>query len=79
MSRNRAVVSFNGPEAVIVAKALSPEAGRDVPRATVKVDLDSNGASITIEADDLAAMRAAFNSYLRWADVAMKMAREVRE
>ncbi len=75
---NRAVVSFNGPEAGIVARALSPEAGRDVPRATVRIDGVAGETTLTIDAEDVAAMRAALNSYLRWADVAVKIAREVR-
>lgn len=79
MSTNRAVVLFSGPEAGIVARALSPEAGRDVPRASVRIDGLAGEVTLTIDADDVAAMRAALNSYLRWADVAVKMAREVRE
>ena len=79
MSQARAVLTFSGVEADIVAKALSPEAGRDVPRTSVEVRSGPHGATLTIEADDVAAMRAALNSYLRWADVAAKVAREVQE
>ena len=79
MSTNRAVVTFIGPEAGILAKALSPEAGRDVPRASVRISGLPGRTTLTIDAEDAAAMRAALNSYIRWADVAEKMAREVRE
>ena len=79
MNRSRAVVSFLGEEAEIVAKSLSPEAGREMPRSYVRVRSSSGTATLTIEAEDAAAMRAALNSYLRWADVAVRVAKEVRE
>jgi len=77
MTPNRAVVTLQGPEAEIVLKALSPEVGRDVPRGSVKIDGLPGRTTITIETSDVAAMRALLNSYLRWADVAIKVAQEV--
>jgi len=75
---NRAVVTFEGNEAEIVARSLSPEAGRDIPRTSVRIESSPGSATLTIEGADVAAVRAALNSYLRWADVAVKVANEVR-
>ena len=77
MNRNRAVVTFTGEGAEIVARALAPEAGRDIPRTSVEIESSPGKATLSIEAADVAAIRAALNSYLRWADVAAKVAEEV--
>ena len=74
----RATITLEGPEAEVVRKALAPEAGRDVPKARVTVAGRGRRLSLTIEAEDTGALRAAVNSYLRWADVAAKVYREVR-
>ncbi len=66
----RAVLTFRGPEADIVRRSLSPEAGREIPRSRVTVRGDGDATEIVLEADDTAALRAALNSYLRWAQVA---------
>lgn len=79
MTPRRAVISFRGAEADIVMKALSPEAGRGIPRVDVSITGAQGEATLTIEATDVAALRAALNSYLRWADVAMNVAKEVRK
>ena len=79
MNPSRAVITFRGAETEVIMKALSPEAGRDVPRASVKIACSPGATTLTIDAEDTAAMRAALNSYLRWADVAVRVAKEVRE
>jgi len=73
----QAVISFRGPQAGIIIRSLSPEAGRGMPRVGVFMTGSANEATVTIEATDTAALRAALNSYLRWADVAMKVSEEV--
>lgn len=78
LNPNRAVVTIKGEEAEIVARSLSPEAGRDIPGTSINVESVPGEATITIEAGDVAGIRAALNSYLRWADVAAKVAKEVR-
>ncbi|HKZ64664.1 MAG TPA: KEOPS complex subunit Pcc1 [Thermoplasmata archaeon] len=67
----RAVVTFRGPEAEVLRASLGPEAGREIPRSRVTVRGEGAIAEIVVEAEDTAALRAALNSYLRWAQVAM--------
>ena len=78
MTPGRAVVSIRGPMAEVVARTLAPEAGRDVPRSRVEIASVKGSVTITVDAEDVAAMRAALNSYLRWADVATRVTEEVR-
>lgn len=73
----RAIIRLEGPEASVVRQALSPEAGRDVPGARVSVSGSARKLTITIDAVDTGALRAAVNSYLRWSDVAARVRREV--
>ncbi len=73
----RAAITLEGPEASVVRQALAPEAGRDVPKARVSVAGSGRKVVITIDADDTGALRAAVNSYLRWADVAARVRQEV--
>lgn len=74
----RATIRFAGPEARIVHGSLRPEAGRDVPKARVSLRASRGKLTLTIDADDTSALRAAVNSYLRWADVASRVREEVR-
>ncbi len=74
----RAILTLEGPEAVVVRQALSPEAGRDVPKARVSVSGSAKKVTITIDAEDTGALRAAVNSYLRWSDVAARVRHEVK-
>ncbi|HEY7587708.1 MAG TPA: KEOPS complex subunit Pcc1 [Thermoplasmata archaeon] len=74
----RATILLEGPEASVVREALAPEAGRDVPKARVRVSGSKVRTRIEIVADDTSALRAAVNSYLRWADVAARVRREVK-
>ncbi len=67
----RAVVTFRGPQARVLRTSLAPEAGREIPRSRVSVRGDGDVAEIVIEADDTSAIRAALNSYLRWAQLAL--------
>ena len=67
----RATVTFRGPGARIVRSSLSPEAGREIPRSRVRVRGEEDVAEVLIEAEDTSALRAALNSYLRWAQVAL--------
>ncbi len=74
----RATIHLDGPEAATVREALAPEAGRDVPGARVRVSGAANRVTLVVEAEDTGALRAAVNSYLRWADVAARVRREVK-
>ncbi len=73
-----ATIHLDGREAPVVREALAPEAGRDVPKAHVRVLGTARRVSIVIEAEDTSALRAAVNSYLRWAEVAARVRREVK-
>jgi len=77
MTMRRATIVLSGPDAGVVYEALRPEAGRDVPKARVSMRSARNRLTLTIDADDTSALRAAVNSYLRWADVAARVRREV--
>ena len=77
MTMPRATITLEGPEAPVVRKALAPEAGRDVPKARVSVTGTGRTVSITVDAEDTGALRAAVNSYLRWTDVAARVRQEV--
>ena len=77
MIMRRATIVLSGPEAGVVYQALRPETGRDVPKARVSMRSARNRLTLTIDADDTSALRAAVNSYLRWADVAARVRREV--
>ena len=53
--------------AKIIEGSLLPEAEMPTSeRSSVGVVIDDGGLIIRIEASDVAALRAAFNSYLRW-------------
>ncbi len=60
-------------------QALAPESGRGLPGASVKVRRmpGSRGVEIRIEAETLRSLRAAVNSYLRWAALALEVASRV--
>ena len=73
----RATITFVGPDAGVVYESLRPEAGRDVPKARVSLRTSGGRVTLTIDADDTSALRAAVNSYLRWADIAARVRHEV--
>lgn len=73
----RATIVLSGPDARVVYESLRPETGRDVPKARVSMRSARDRLTLTIDADDTSALRAAVNSYLRWADVAARVRREV--
>ena len=72
----RAVITLEGDEVPEIRGALAPEGGRELPRARVGLAGDHAHLTITIEAEDTSALRAALNSYLRWAEVAAAASRE---
>ena len=76
-STDRATLVLRTGHAEIVRRALSPELTENIPRTKVKVTGGADEVVIEIEADDLAALRAALNSYIRWGNVAEETAKEV--
>lgn len=60
-------VGVPGRLAGIMEGSLRPEAERPTSeRSSVEVETGDGGLVIRIEASDVAALRAAFNSYIRW-------------
>ena len=59
-----AVLRISGPVAEVAVPAISPEAGRELPRTETKIEKTDGEAVITITTTDTTAMRAAINSYL---------------
>lgn len=57
-----------------VSGALSPESESEVPKTRSEVALEGREVRVRIVAEDLASLRAALNSYLRWADAAERAA-----
>lgn len=70
-----ATLVLSGEGAETVYGSVSPEAGREIPRTRVRAALDGDRMTLDIEARDLAALRAALNSYLRWIKIAEDMNR----
>ncbi|MCJ2531565.1 MAG: hypothetical protein LN413_04550 [Candidatus Thermoplasmatota archaeon] len=76
MSVRRAWVRVETDAAETVAAALGPEATRPVPRSAVTLTTTSSALVMEVEARDTGALRAALNSYLRWASGALRMIEE---
>lgn len=75
---SRAELTIRTRNAGVVLGALSPEMAERVPRTRVQVEAGEGEVTIKVEAEDLASLRAALNSYIRWADVAEETAEEAR-
>ncbi len=73
-----AELTLSTPYVGIVAGALSPELAERIPRTKIEVVSLENRVLIRIEAEDQNALRAALNSYIRWANVAEETAKETR-
>jgi len=74
----RAELTITTRNAGVVVGALTPEVSERVPRTSVEVVGGDGAVTIRVEAEDLASLRAALNSYIRWADVAEETAEEAR-
>jgi KEOPS complex subunit Pcc1 len=73
---NRAKLTIRTEHAEVVRRALSPELAEKIPRTKVTVSGGDGEVVIDLEADDLTALRAALNSYIRWGNVAEETAEE---
>jgi tRNA threonylcarbamoyladenosine modification (KEOPS) complex Pcc1 subunit len=74
---HRATLTLRTEHADVVRRALSPELTERIPRTSVEVTSTDGEVVIGIEAEDLTALRAALNSYIRWGNVAEETAEEV--
>lgn len=59
--------------------ALAPEVADPVPGTIVEVTAGEDGLDLSVAADDVASMRAALNSYLRFTDTALEIQSKTRE
>lgn len=75
----RATLSVRSPYASMVAQAIGPEAGREIPRTRAEVGRGEGSMTLVLDADDLSALRAALNSYIRWMSIAENMSQTVGE
>ena len=55
----------------VIALSLAPETARTIPRTKVDIKEGPESVHIVIAADDVNALRAAVNSYLRWITVSL--------
>ncbi|MDR1690613.1 MAG: hypothetical protein LBR42_02055 [Candidatus Methanoplasma sp.] len=59
-----AEIRITSEDAEGIISALSPEAGRELPRTKASVGTEDGAGVIKLSATDASAMRAALNSYL---------------
>ena len=71
----RATLSVRTAHAKTILASISPEAGREIPRTRILAEAGPDQVVLRVEATDLAAMRAALNSYLRWMQIAEEMSK----
>ena len=57
--------------AELLANALRPEMEHEVSRTGVEIKAEGNELIIRIQAEDVVALRASLNSYLRWTKLAV--------
>jgi KEOPS complex subunit Pcc1 len=60
-------------EANIVTRSLDPEIKQKIPKTNVKIKPSEKTVFLEIESDDISALRAAVNSYLRWINTAINV------
>jgi tRNA threonylcarbamoyladenosine modification (KEOPS) complex Pcc1 subunit len=70
MMRAHLRINTNG-QSETLAKILRSETEEDMARSNVNVAVEVDGIYIYIEAEDVVALRATLNSYLRWTKLAM--------
>ena len=73
---SRAELTVRTPYSQVIQGSLSPELGEKIPRTRIHVERREDEVTVTIEADDHNALRAALNSYIRWMNVAEETAKE---
>ena len=69
----RATLKVRTSHAKTILASISPEAGREIPRTKILAAAGPDELVLKVEASDLAAMRAALNSYLRIMQIAEEM------
>ncbi len=71
---HRATITLEHPKAEVIEKTIRPESAVEIPRTSVKVSRQNDRVTLLIESGDVNGLRAAVNSYLRWMEMAAKIA-----
>ncbi len=71
---HRATIVLEHPRAEVIEKTIKPESSVEIPRTSVKVSRQADKVTLLIESGDVNGLRAAVNSYLRWMEMAAKIA-----
>lgn len=78
MANVRFVFDFDSiKEAKVVAESLNPEIQHKIPKTDIDISISKKTLFLNIEAKDVSSLRAACNSYLRWINTALNVARTV--
>jgi len=77
MYRARVEVESTKGLARVLSGALAPEVGEDLPRTSSRLEETDEGIVLHLEAEDLSSLRAALNSYLRWAHIGIETVNEI--
>lgn len=67
-------IEIESDKAEIIYNSLKVESKNDTDRTKVSINIKDDELILSVTAKDIAALRAALNSYIRWMDVALKMA-----
>ena len=68
-----ATITMQHPKAAVIEMTIRPESVVDIPRTSVKVSRQDDMLRLDIESGDVNGLRAAVNSYLRWAGMAAEI------
>lgn len=69
-------LEVRGPVAAAVEGALAVEAGGGIPRVETRLSRTEDDLRVDLMSEDLPSLRAAINSFLRWAAMAAEVAED---
>ena len=70
---HHAVIELEEKNSEIIYRSLLPEVKRTLPRTKVEVKYENGKLIMNIYAEDVSALRASLNSYLRWINTSLEM------
>ena len=73
----RAVIEIETKNPELITDALKPELKEDFQRTKIDIIPGDKKIKLMIDAEDVSALRAALNSYLRWINLAMEINDEI--
>jgi len=74
---HRANIILHHPRAEVIERTVRPESLEKIPRTAIEITRQDDRLSLLIESKDVNALRAAINSYLRWMDMAARIAERI--